>query len=200
MDLNEIKNKFRNKARVDLQDVDLALRAVPVLVREIERLETELQEAEKKYIHISDLFGKKRPPLEREGKKGNSKWRVWTNESSNRLYIELTGPIDYRFSKQASNGILSVFPNLREGFDVISDISKLTNFEERRVLFQLRKVFYNLKYGGVGKIVRVINPNAREVNGLFEVGEKDAELNVYIADSIEKAEAMIENVGRFLKA
>ena len=61
MDLNEIKEKFRHKTRADLQDVDLALRAVPVLVREIERLEKLLNESEKKYNHLSDLFGKKRP-------------------------------------------------------------------------------------------------------------------------------------------
>ncbi len=200
MDLNEIKNKFRNKSRVDLQDVDLALRAVPVLVREIERLEAELVEAEKKYNHIADLFGKKRPPLEREGKKGNSKWRVWLDESSNRLYIELSGSIDYRFSKQASNGILSVSPNLREGFNVIIDIAKLTHLEDRRVIFQLRKVYYNLKYGGAGKVVRVINSDAREVNGIFETSEKDVELSVHLVDSMEKAESTIENLGKFLKA
>ncbi len=200
MDLNEIKNKFRHKTRVDLQDVDLALRAVPVLVREIERLEEGLQEAEKKYDHIADLFGKKRPPLEREGKKGASKWKVRTDDTNNRLYIEMSGAFDYRFSKQSSNGILSLIPNLREGFHVIKDITTLSRIEDRRVLFQLRKVLYNLKNGGAGKLILVINPATREVNGLFETAAKDVEMSLQTAESVEKAEAMIENVGRFLKA
>lgn len=200
MDLNEIKNKFRNKARVDLQDVDIALRAVPILVREIDRLEEILREAEKKYDHIADLFGKKRPPLEREGKKGDSKWKVWIDETNNRLYVELAGAIDYRFSKQSSNGILSVIPNLREGYHVILDITTMSRFEDRRVLFQMRKLLYNLYNGGVGKVILVVNPETKEINGLFETAAKDMEMSVQTAESIEKAEAMIVNVGRFLKA
>ncbi|MFZ5573305.1 MAG: hypothetical protein ACOZF0_23120 [Thermodesulfobacteriota bacterium] len=180
--------------------MDIALRAVPILVREIDRLEEILREAEKKYDHIADLFGKKRPPLEREGKKGDSKWKVWIDETNNRLYVELAGAIDYRFSKQSSNGILSVIPNLREGYHVILDITTMSRFEDRRVLFQMRKLLYNLYNGGVGKVILVVNPETKEINGLFETAAKDMEMSVQTAESIEKAEAMIVNVGRFLKA
>lgn len=200
MDLDELKAKFKHKTRADLQDVDLALKAVPFLVREVERIETLLRESEEKYQHLSELFGKKRPPLERKGKKAEASWRVWADEASNRLYIELQGVFDYSFAKQASNGVITVLPNLRNGFDVINNISKLDNFKDKRVLFHLRKVMYHIKDLGAGQIIRVAAPDKPELNGLFDAGAKEVGLKVHTAESLKKAESMIENVGRFLKA
>lgn len=200
MNLEELKAKFRHKTSVDMKDVDLALKAVPYLVRELENLERRLQESEKKYEHLADLVNKKRPPLAKEGQRGKARWKVRADEEKNRLYVELAGTFDNRSAKLASSSIIAILPNLRESFEVINDIRELETVADKRTLFHIRKVMYHLTQVGVGKTVRVISPDKGSMNGIFDAGAKEAGLKTVKADSIENAEAMLESVGKFLKA
>ena len=68
MDLAALKSKYRHKTAVDLKDFDTALSAVPFLVREVERLEIEVAEREKRITHLQTQL-KGRTPVRPGGEK-----------------------------------------------------------------------------------------------------------------------------------
>ncbi len=199
MDLDELKKKFRHKASVDLKDIDIALKAVPFLIREFERMEGQIKDYEQRIAHLSDLLNKKRPPLERKGEKGEAKWETRVDEENNRLYIKLTGKFTYKSAKMASNSILAILSNLRDGFDVIDDISEMDPKVNKRLMFHLKKVKYTLEQLEISRVIRIINPEAETLAGLFDSGAKEKGYQVYKVESVKDAESILENVGRFLK-
>lgn len=200
MNLDELKAKFRNKARVDIKDTGLAMRAVPILVRALEELEAKFVESEKRNNHLNSLVNKKRPPLEKKGKKENAEWMVRADEEKNRVYMELSGEFNYRCAKLASNAILTVQSALREGFDVINDISKKGTIFDKRSSFHIRKIIYNMQQAGMGKFVNVTASSTGDTAKLFETLVNSSGAKAIQATSVEGAEGMLENVGKFLKA
>jgi len=168
MNLDELKAKFRNKASVDIKDTGLAMRAVPILVRALEELEVKFVELEKRNNHLNSLVNKKRPPLEKKGKKENAEWMVRADEEKNRVYMELSGKFNYKCAKLASNAILTVQSALREGFDVINDISKKGTVFDKRSSFHIRKIIYNMQQAGMGKFVNVTASSTDDTAKMFE--------------------------------
>jgi len=199
MNLDELKAKFRNKSSVDIKDTAIAMRAVPILVRVLEELETKLAEVEERNNHLSSLLNKKRPPLEKKGKKENAEWLVRADEEKNRVYMAFLGKFDYKSAKLASNAILTVQSALREGFDVINDISREGTVFDKRSSFHIRKIIYNMQQSGMGKFINV-TPNAEdETAKLFETLVNSSGAKAIRATTVEGAEGMLENVGKFLK-
>ncbi len=196
MDIQELKDKFKHKTQANIKDIDLALKAAPFLVREVEQLEKQLEEAEKRIKHLQ----KKRPPLSKKGKKGDAEWEVHIDEKKNRLHILFAGKFNYRSAKSASNSILTVITNVRREFDVISDISKMNANFDRKILFHMKKLMYTLEQFGVRKIVRVLNPEAPALAGIFEDKSKIDDIKIYSTNSVEEAESMLDSAGKFLKA
>lgn len=200
MDINELKQRFRHKNSADIKDVDIALKAVPFLVREYERFEKQIQEYEKRIDHLSELLNRKRPPLERKGEKSGAKWETRVDEETNRLYIKLSGKFNYKTAKLASNSILQIIPNLRDGFDVIDDVSEMDSDVNKRLMFHLKKVKYHLEQLDIARVIRIINPRSAALAGLFDAGAKEKGYQVYKVQTLKDAESILENVGRFLKA
>jgi hypothetical protein len=198
MNLLEIKNKFRHKVKADIKDLDLILAAAPILVREIDRLEDELQEVQKRFDHLASQV-KKKPKLHVKGKRGGGIWDARIDEKQNRLYIRLVGAFDYKAGKAASNAIISLLEYIRRDFDLVNDISQLGPDFDPKGLFHLKKVMYHIKKMGVRRVVRVINPKLPKIAALFDKKSEEAGYQVSNAKSVAEADAFLNNVGRFLK-
>ncbi len=199
MDLKKIKEKFKHKVKADIKDLDFVLDAAPFLVREVERLEIELKESEKRLSHLSELL-KRRPPLEKTGKKGDAAWKMYVNEKTNRLYIELLGKFEYRSAKLASNNIIAVLPNLRNDFDVINNIGNINPSYNKKLLFHLKKIMFSLKEIGVRRVISITSPDTpKEISRIFENPSGSENFIASSANSVSEAEGMLDNIAKFLK-
>ena len=132
MDLNALKKQFRHKQKAELSDIDTALKAVPFLIREIERLENQLAQYKSRLTLLSSQINK-RFPLTKQGKKGEGEWEIRIDEEKNRLYIKLSGFFDYQAAKIASNTIVSMMSALLENADAVNDLSELKGFDKRAI-------------------------------------------------------------------
>jgi hypothetical protein len=197
MDLNLLKEKFRHKRKVELADLDLALNAVPFLVREMERLEAELESHKSRIAHLSSLLNK-RPPASKKGKRGEGAWEVRIDEDKNRLYMSLSGYFNYQSAKEASNTIISTLTNLRENADAINDLRELKGFDPRAV-FHIRKLVYTLDYVGVKRVVRIMKDDPQLLSHLNSVYSGEASYQMSMAKSLEDAEAILDRSRQFLK-
>jgi hypothetical protein len=168
-------------------------------VREIDRLELELRESEKRIAHLSSQM-KKKPKLQIKGKRGAGAWEARIDEKKNRFYVKLLGTFDYKTGKAASNAIVSLLENIRQDFDVINDISQLGPDYERRGIFHLKKAMYHIKKMGVRRVLRVVNSDLPQITALFDQKANEAGYQVSNAKSLADAEAFLDNVGHFLKA
>jgi len=200
MELNELKNKFRHRSSVDIKDVEIAMKAVPFLVREIEKMEDKIADYEKRLDHLSGLLKRKRPPLEKSGQKNKTRWEVRIDEDENRLYFYLAGELDYNAVKLASNGIITVLSNLREGYNVINDFTELQGPFKKRVIFHLRKLVYNYSQTGIANLVCIKTTDIKPITDIFQSGAKAEGFQVFEVSSLEEAKSTLQNVGRFLKA
>lgn len=197
MDLNLLKEKFRHKRKVELSDIDLALTAVPFLVREVDRLEAELESDKRRIAHLSSLLSK-RPPASKTGKKGQGAWEVRVDEDKNRLYMSLSGFLNYQSAKEASNAIISVIANLRENADAVSDLRELKGFDQRAV-FHIRKIAYTLDYVGVKRVIQIMSDDPQLATQLRKIYSHEGEYKMSEAKSPEDAEAFLDSSRQFLK-
>lgn len=198
MNLQELKDKFRHKTKADLADIDLALSAVPFLVRKIEALESELADCEKRFQHLSSQKNRQRP-LSSKGKKDGVEWEAVLDEKKNRILIRFSGKINHRIAKLASNSIYPVLSNIRKGCNVINDISGLSGIN-KRVMFHFRKIFYTLDMMGVERVIHIPSPGKTDVLNAFREASGSLGYQVVTADSVDAAESMIEKSTQFLKA
>ena len=198
MDLEALKEKFRNKAAVDIKDVNIAMRAVPFLVREVCRLEAELAEAEKRIAFLTPKVARNLP-VEKSGSRGSVKWETRVDEKRNILYISLAGRFDYRSAKAATSHIMQVSQNLRQGFGFVADLNELDPNYDRKFIFHLRKVVYNLSLIGIGKVVCLLPPAVANMKAVFQEKSGSGGYHVFTAQTIHEAEEILRNAGKFLQ-
>lgn len=197
MDLNTLKKQFRHKQKADISDIDTALRAVPFLIREIERLENELAQYKSRITLLSAQLNK-RFPLSKKGKKGQGEWEVRIDAEKNRLYMHLSGFFDYQAAKVASNTIVSMLSALQENADAINDLSKLEGFDKKAV-FHIRKVMYTLEYVGIRRVVRILGDNAEMAAIFNNLYSTEAQYQLAAARNVAEADAILDQSLKFLK-
>jgi hypothetical protein len=198
MDLQELKNKFRHKTKADISDIDLALQAVPFLVRKIESLEAELAEYEKRVHHFEQQLNKRRPSS-LQGNKDGMNWQATLEDKKNRLLLVFSGATNHRTAKLASNSIHPVFSNMRKGCNAILDISSLSGFTNR-VMFHFRKILYTLDMMGAEKVIYVLPPGKTDIEKVFRKTSESLGYQVFTAVSVEEADSILEKSASFLKA
>lgn len=193
VNLDELKKKYQKKTRASLSDLPQLQTMVPILVREICRLEKELEEAQN-YIKALEI---KRPPSSRHGKSGKAEWSVSYDMKKNRLYISLKGIFDSKSAKLASNAIISILDLTVKGFDLINDISEMETIADMRTVFHLKKTWYHLVQTGVYRTVRVVGAKQTPATILFEKYFKQGPTTM-VVKSMEDAVNALENEGKFL--
>lgn len=198
MDIETLKKQYRHKRKLDYADIDTALKAVPFLVREIEKLEEEIKHQKERVAHLKSAMNKQ-PQLEKIGKKGKAQWAVRIDEEKNRLYMKLSGYFDYQSAKVASSHVTSVISNLRSEADAVNDLSELKGFDKRAV-FHIRKVIHTLDYVGVKRVVRIAHPDSKISSVLDRLYQDEKSYVVSQAGSIKEADSILEKGRQFLKA
>lgn len=197
MDLKELKDKFRHKTKADISDIDLALNAVPYLVRTVEALESQLSEYEKRVAHLEQQLNKRRP-FSYKGSKEGLEWIADLNDKKNRLLIVFSGSVNHKTAKLATNNIHPIFSNMRKGTNVIIDVSALTGFSNR-VMFHFRKILYTLDIVGADKVIYILPPDKIEVANAFRDASDALGYQVFTAASVEEADSIFEKSSQFLK-
>ena len=139
---------------------------IPALVQKIGDLEKELEEYKQWNAHLQSKLKKR--ILEKKGKRGRAAWHVKLEEKTNRLYLILSGNFSYPTARTVSMHIMTVLSQARTGFDVIADISNLFPSLDKRAIFHVRKMLYNMRYLGLKRAVLIRNPKAPQVSEAFE--------------------------------
>lgn len=139
---------------------------IPALVQRIGDLEKEREEYKEWNEHLQSKL--KTRTLEKEGKKGRAAWHVKLDEKTNRIYLMLSGNFTYPTARTATMHIMTVLSHSRVGFDIIADISNLFPSLEKRAMFHVKKMLYNMRYLGLKRAVLIRNPKAPQVSEEFE--------------------------------
>jgi hypothetical protein len=198
MELEELKDKFRHKTKADISDIDLALNAVPFLIRTVEALESQLSEYEKRVEHLEQQLNKRRPSSYK-GSKDGLEWQANLDNETNQLLLVFSGSITHKTAKLATNSVHPIFSNLRKGCNAIIDVSALSGFSNR-VMFHFRKVLYTLDVMGSEKVIYILPPGNTDLTMVFRNASENLGYQVFTATSIEEAKSLLEKSSHFLKA
>jgi hypothetical protein len=120
------------------------------------------------------------------------------DDEKNRVYLSLSGRFDYQSGKVASNSIIAILGNLREGADAVNDLRGLKGFD-RRALFHLRKILYTFDYVGVRRVVQLLGQTDDLRNALRAIHPKEPHFQISTAKSVEEAEDILDSSRKFLR-
>ena len=197
MNLQEIKDKFKTRSSISVKNINTVMEAFPVLLREVKNFELKLIESQEIIEKLNKLV-KNRPPSSIQGKKNNAQWQGVYKEEKNLFYILFSGDFTYSVAKRSTNQLLSILPNLRNKFDTIVDISRMTNLDSKSV-FHIKKMIYIFKSTDINRIAFVIDKNRPEILSLFEKMIKEAEIKFFVVKNIKDGENTFKNLTNFLK-
>jgi hypothetical protein len=200
LDLELLKDKFRHKAEADIKDINLAIKAAPFLVKEVIRLEEEL-ELKNKMIDRFKKKIKRQPPLVQKGQKDKFSWVIKVSEETNTILFQFNGIPNKSGAKICSNAVINMAENLEPGFSVISDLRKFDSSSmNKRMLFYFRKVHYLFLRMSVKYIIRVVPEGYSEVEGFMDLTpEQKKQLKMFTVTTVEEGRHIIKNLGRHLR-
>ena len=193
IDIDDLKKKYKKRTRINSVDLDHLQIMVPVLIREICRLEDELSETR---TYIENLE-KKKPADSKNGKSGSAEWDVAYDMKKNRLNIKLKGVFDHKTAKMASNAVVQVLSGVKKNFDLINDIRELEAINDMRTLFHLKKVRFLMVQAGVNRTVRVEQVKESVISAIFNKHFSQGP-KAMVVKTMEDAVASLENDGKFL--
>ncbi len=201
MDLEELKKKFRHKSEVDVKDINIALKAVPFLVKEVLRLEEELDSRDK-FIERLKRKIKRQPDMTQKGEKDGLKWVLKADEESNIIIARVTGVPCKTGFKIFTNSIINIAENLGSDFCVVNDFIEL-EFEKitKRIFFYFRKTYYLFLKMGVKYIIFVVPHEKKDISVITKSKfSKNNGKNIFIATSMDEAKNIIKNAGKHIRS
>lgn len=200
MDLENLKEKFKHKAEVDVKDINIAIKAVPFLVKQVIKLEEEVKSQEKLIERLKKKIKRQPPPISK-GKKNQFMWVIKVDEDSNTILLQFSGIPNRSGAKMCSNAIINMSERLETGFSVISDFRNFSMADiSKRTIFYFRKVHYLFIRRKVRFIIRVISQDKKNTDGFSVLPESsNSNLKVFTVTSIEEGKEMIKNLGKHLR-
>jgi hypothetical protein len=201
LDLEQLKTKFRHKHEVDVKDINIAIKAVPFLVKEIIKLEEDIESRDRTITRLKKKI-KRQPPSVQKGQKDKFSWVLKADEDSNTLFIQFTGIPNKSGAKICSNAVINLSENLETDFSVISDLRKLeTEYITTRMLFYFRKVHYLFLRMKVKYIIRVVSEEQKEIKDFIDIPDvaKEEKMKIFSVTSIEEGKNIIKNMGKHLR-
>lgn len=200
MDLEDLKSRYKTKMRADLKDIDIVLKATPFLCREVCRLEEELEAQEKRIVFLTEQLSRRMPPMQKEGERKGCRWKAEVDVKHNMLIVVLSGELDYRTAKVATNQMIETLPHLQKDCGIIFDVKDISSGSDKKLIFHLRKTMHHLRQIGIKRLIYIPSKDMPAVGFVFEeFSEKDG-YKVHKSKSVEEARDALINVERFLKA
>lgn len=119
-------------------------------------------------------------------------FEISADRATNRLYIDITGTVDREEMEEAADKTLSEAETLREGFDIINDLSGFRP-PSPEAAKPIKVAQGELQEMGLSRAVRVIDDDTSPVVvNAFERRSQDVGYSGEQADSVAAAETLLE--------
>lgn len=119
-------------------------------------------------------------------------FEITADRATNRLYIDITGTVDREEMEAAADKTLSEADTLREGFDIINDLSGFQP-PSPEAAKPIKVAQGKLQEMGLSRTVRVIDDDTSPVVvNAFERRSRDVGYSGEQADSVDAAETLLE--------
>lgn len=118
---------------------------------------------------------------------------ISTDETANRLYIDLTGRLSAAEIEDAADESVRAGKTLEDGFDIITDLSGFKP-PSPEAAGPIKRAQKQLKEMSLDRVIRVIDDETNEiVIHAFERRSKDVGYSGETADSVTEAERHLAN-------
>lgn len=123
----------------------------------------------------------------------NAAFHVQADEENNRLYLCYCGFFSPEQARSAADQTIAEARKLKPGFDIINDISRASPFVEKSAQ-EVERAQAFMKQQGVGRIVRIVNPERLASKVQFDLQGREAgyEKQSEVAHSLEEAERLLD--------
>jgi len=119
-------------------------------------------------------------------------YEIEADRRTNRLYLDLTGRLDRDNLEDAADEAVAAAENLRQGFDIVNDLSGFTP-PAPEAAKPIKRAQSELVEMGVDRVVRVADEETGQVViNAFERRSRDVGYSGETADSVAGAERRLE--------
>lgn len=119
--------------------------------------------------------------------------RILVNNQKNRLYLKLSGNVDYRESRDVLEIVIKELENLRPGFDVISNLCGYMPIS-RTADTTLSSALKTVKEHGIRRTIRIVEDRNYSNGFGIKLLENDAGINDYeTVYTLDEAEEILEH-------
>lgn len=117
-------------------------------------------------------------------------YKLRVDEPNNRIYITITGILNFEEAQKAKQDIESSIMGIQPGFDVVNDISKLIRADEKAGTI-LKEIIVMLIQKGVKRVVRVVGTSQMGLIQFANNSIQTEQYNLNYVPTLEDAEALL---------
>ncbi|MFB6140406.1 MAG: hypothetical protein ABEJ26_08235 [Halosimplex sp.] len=119
-------------------------------------------------------------------------YEVDADPRTNRLHLDFTGRLERETMEEAADETLEAAERLRDGFDIVNDLSGFTP-PSPEAAEPIERAQAELKEMGVDRVVRVVDAETSQVVvNAFERRSRDVGYSGETADTVAEAERLLE--------